>query len=67
LLHRAASILDALPKSIQALAKMLTAVREAEDEEHAKQAAKAFDAEFRPKWPKAADKLSDDLEVLLAF
>ena len=46
---------------------MLTEVREAEDREHAGEAAKAFDAELRTKWPKAADKLSDDLEVLLRF
>ncbi len=66
--HKVANILDALPKSIQPLAKkMLTEVREAEDREHAEEAAKAFDAEFRPKWPKAADKLADDLEVLLRF
>ncbi len=66
--HKVANILDALPKSIQPLAKkMLTEVREAQDREHAKEAAKAFDAEFRPKWPKAADKLRDDLEVLLCF
>ena len=66
--HKVANILDALPKSIQPLAKrMLTEVREAEDREHAGEAAKAFDAELRTKWPKAADKLSDDLEVLLRF
>jgi transposase-like protein len=66
--HKCANSLDALPKSIQPLAKkMLTEVREAEDREHAHDAAKAFDAEFRPKWPKAADKLRDDLEVLLRF
>ena len=66
--HKVANILDALPKSIQPLAKrMLNEVREAEDREHARDAAKAFDAEFRPKWPKAADKLADDLEVLLRF
>jgi len=29
-------------------------------------AAKAFDAEFRAKWPKAADKIRDDLPELLA-
>ena len=67
-MHKVANILDALPKSIQPLAKrMLTEVREAEDRSRAKEAAKAFDVEFRPKWPKAADKLSDDLEVLLRF
>ena len=66
--HKVANVLDALPKSIQPLAKrMLAEVRDAEDEEHARDAAKAFDAEFRPKWPKAADKLSDDIEVLLRF
>lgn len=66
--HKVANILDALPKSIQPLAKrMLAEVRDAEDREHARDAAKAFDAEFRPKWPKAADKLSDDLEILLRF
>jgi len=66
--HKVANILDALPKSIQPLAKrMLAEIRDAEDEQHARDAAKAFDAELRPKWPKAADKLSDDLEVLLRF
>jgi len=66
--HKVANILDALPKSIPPLAKrMLAEVRDAEDEEHARKAAKAFDAEFRPKWPKAADKLADDLEVLVRF
>ncbi|NNN09443.1 MAG: hypothetical protein HKL85_09665 [Acidimicrobiaceae bacterium] len=66
--HKVANILDALTKSVQPLAKkMLTEVRDAEDREHAAEAARAFDAEFRAKWPKAADKLSDDLEVLLRF
>jgi transposase-like protein len=66
--HKAANILDALPKSIQPLAKrMLSEIREAEDREHARDAAKAFDNEFRDKWPKAADKLRDDLEPLLCF
>ena len=50
--HKVANILDALPKSIQPLAKrMLTEVRDAEDREHATEAARAFDAEFRPKPP----------------
>jgi len=41
--HKVANILDALPKSIQPLAKkMLTEVREAEDREHAQEAAKAL-------------------------
>jgi transposase-like protein len=66
--HKSANILDALPKSIQPLAKkMLTEVRDAEDREHARDAAKAFDNEFHAKWPKTAEKLRDDLEPLLCF
>ena len=61
-------MLDALPRSVQPLAKkMLAEVRDAEDKDHAREAAKAFDAEFRAKWPKAAAKLRDDLDELLAF
>ena len=66
--HKCANVLDALPKSIQPLArKMLAEIRDAEDREHARDAAKAFDAEFRAKWPKAADKIHDDLDQLLCF
>lgn len=66
--HKAANTLDALPASIQPLAKkMLAEIRDAEDKDHALAAAKAFDAEFRPRFPKAADKIRDDLEQLLAF
>ena len=39
----------------------------AEDKTHAAAAAKAFAAEFGVKWPKAAVKITDDLDVLLAF
>ena len=35
------------------------------DRDHARDAAKAFDNEFRAKWPKAADKIRDDLDQLL--
>jgi putative transposase len=67
-LHKMANTLDALPKSIQPLAKkMLIEIRDAEDKDHARAAAKAFDAEFRPKWPKAADRISGDLDELLRF
>ena len=66
--HKSANVLDALPKSIQPLAKrMLGEIRDAEDRDHASDAAKAFDAEFRAKWPKAADKIRDDLPELLSF
>ena len=63
-----ANILDVLPKSAQPTAKkMLAEIRDAEDRDHAVAAAKAFDAEFRKKWPKAADKLRDDRDRLLTF
>ncbi len=66
--HKVANVLDALPKSVQPTAKkMLDEIRNAEDRDHAVAAAKRFDAEFRPKWPKAADKISGDLDRLLTF
>jgi putative transposase len=39
----------------------------AEDREHAFAAAKAFEAAYRVKFPKAVAKIIDDLDVLLAF
>jgi putative transposase len=66
--HKVANVLDALPKSVQGLAKkMLAEIRDAEDKEHAVAAAKAFDDEFATKWPKAAAKITGDLDQLLAF
>jgi transposase-like protein len=66
--HKVANVLDALPKSVQPTAKkMLAEIRDAEDRDHATAAAKRFDAEFRSKWPKAADKITNDLERLLTF
>ena len=66
--HRVANVLNALPKSIQPTARrMLAEIRDAEDRDHAVVAAKRFDTEFRAKWPKAADKIRDDLDVLLTF
>jgi transposase-like protein len=66
--HKVANVLDALPKSIQPVAKkMLAEIRDATDGDHAVAAAKRFDAEFRPKWPKAADKITGDLDRLLSF
>jgi putative transposase len=66
--HKVANVLDALPKSAQPTAKkMLAEIRDAEDREHAVAAATRFDAEFRPKWPKAADKIASDLDRPLMF
>ena len=45
----------------------LAEIYNAEDKTHASVAAKAFATEFGTKWPKAAAKITDDLDVLLAF
>jgi putative transposase len=66
--HKIVNVLDALPKSIQPFAKkMLGEIRDAEDKDHALLAAKAFDAEFKAKWPKAAEKIRDDVDQLFCF
>lgn len=66
--HKAANVLTALPASMHPLAKkMLAEIRDAEDKDHALAAAKSFEAEFRSRFPKAADKIRDDLERLVCF
>jgi transposase-like protein len=66
--HKIANVLAALPKSAHPGAtKALAEIWQAEDKDHAEQAAKAFAAEYGLKWPKAAAKITDDLDVLLAF
>lgn len=66
--HKAANTLNALPKSAQPTAKkMLAEIRDAEDGDEARQAAKRFDDTYRAKFPKAADKITNDLDRLLAF
>ena len=40
---------------------------DAEDKDHAQAAANVFAADYGTKWPKAAAKITDDLDVLLAF
>jgi putative transposase len=66
--HKIANVLNALPKSAQPGAKAtLAEIWQAEDKEHAEVAARAFAAEYGAKWPKATAKITDDLDVLLAF
>jgi putative transposase len=66
--HKIANVLNALPKSAQPGAKAaLTEIWNAEDKTHARAAAKGFAADYGVKWPKAAAKITDDLDVLLAF
>ena len=66
--HKIANVLNALPKSAQPGAKKaLAEIWQAEDKDHAQRAAKGFAAEYGVKWPKATAKITDDLDVLLAF
>ena len=66
--HKIGNVLAALPKSAHPAAKKAIAeIYNAENKTHASTAAKAFAAEFGIKWPKAAAKITDDLDVLLAF
>src|SRR3954469_19332794 len=66
--HKIANVLNALPKSAQPAAKAaLGELENREDKEHAQAAAKAFAAEYGAKWPTAAAKITDDLDVLVEF
>jgi len=66
--HKIANVLGALPKSAHPGAKKaLAEIWNAEDKDHAHAAVKAFAAAYGAKFPKAAAKITDDEEELLAF
>ena len=66
--HKIGNVLSALPKSAHPGAKKaLAEIWNAEDKDHARRAAAAFQATYGAKFPKAAAKITDDLEELLAF
>jgi transposase-like protein len=66
--HKIANVLAALPKSAHPGAKKaLAEIWNAEDKQHALEAVRAFDATYGAKFPKAATKITDDVEELLAF
>ena len=66
--HKIANVLNTLPKCAQPGAKAaLAEIWNAEDKTHATAAAKRFAADYAAKWPKAVAKITDDLDVLLAF
>ncbi|MGH2970060.1 MAG: IS256 family transposase [Solirubrobacteraceae bacterium] len=66
--HVLGNVLAALPKSAHPGAKAaLAEIYNAEDRDHAVKAAKAFADLYGAKWPKAAAKITDQLDVLLAF
>jgi transposase-like protein len=66
--HKTANALAALPKSAHPGAKKaLAEIWGAEDKPHALAAVTAFEAAYGAKFPKAAAKITDDREELLAF
>jgi transposase-like protein len=66
--HKSANVLAALPKSAHPAAKKaLAEIWGAEDKTHAVTAVKVFVDLFGAKFPKAAAKITDDLDELLAF
>jgi transposase-like protein len=66
--HKIGNVLNCLPKSAQPGAKAaLAEIYNAEDKAHATAAATVFAADYGTKWPKAAAKITTDLDVLLAF
>jgi putative transposase len=66
--HKAANVLNALPKSAQPAARRaLAEIRDAEDRDHALAAIENFKRDYGAKWPKAVAKIVDDTNVLLSF
>src|SRR4030095_4083711 len=66
--HKTANVLAALPKSAHPGAKAaLAEIWGAEDKRHAYAAAKGFADLYGAKFRKASGKITDDLDVLLAF
>src|SRR5215217_5248823 len=66
--HKAANVLNALPKGVQAGARRaLNEIIQAEDRAHAERAIEALVTDYGAKWPKAVAKVVDDREALLCF
>jgi transposase-like protein len=66
--HKSANVLAAMPKSAHPTAKKaLAEIWGAEDKTHALAAVKVFVELFGAKFPKAAAKITEDLDQLLAF
>ncbi len=66
--HVSSNVLAALPKSAHPGAKSaLAQIYNAEDKDQALKAVKAFEADYGAKWPKAVAKITEHIDVLLAF
>ncbi len=66
--HKTRNVLDAMPKSVHRRAKAaIHEITQAENKKEGEKAIEAFSEEFGVKWPKAAAKIEDEKEALLAF
>jgi putative transposase len=66
--HKSANVLAALPKSAHPGAiKAMQEIYNAEDIDHAKVAVKAFKNDYGTKFPKAVEKITSEVDVLLEF
>ncbi len=67
--HAGGNVLAALPKSAAhpGAKAPLGEIDNAEDKDHALKAAKAFADLYGAKWPKAVAKVTEHLDVLLAY
>ena len=66
--HRIANVLNCLPKSTQPSAKAaLAEIWQAKGQDHALKAVSAFEAPYGAKWHTATAKITDVVNVLLAF
>ncbi|WP_329449139.1 IS256 family transposase (plasmid) [Streptomyces sp. NBC_01426] len=66
--HKTRNVMNALPKSAQPGAKKaLQEIYNAEDRNHAEKAVTAFEKAYGVKWPKAAAKITGEVDELLAF
>jgi len=66
--HKTMNVLDCLPAAVQPGAKKaIFQITNAENKAAAQKAVEVFVADYGAKWPKAAAKIVDDKEELLAF
>jgi len=66
--HKSENVLAALPKSAHpGVIKAMQEIYNAQDNDHARVAVKAFKIDYGTKFPKAVEKITCDLDVLLEF
>ena len=66
--HKSANVLAALPKSAHPGAiRAMQEIYNAEDIDHARVAVKAFKNDYGTKFPKAVEKITSEVDVLLEF